>query len=320
MKPAGYAKIIQQHNLAVIPNWHESNITTGQASRLEAPNGQVREFFPAAYDPGDELTAQLEFALKYDGINLLILSKLFAVVPQETIGTYILSKPTGKFVRRIWYLYEMMTASRLPIEDLTQGNYVDLLDPDEYFTSLGKAVQRQRIRDNLLGNARFCPTIRRTQRIAQFEQSDLAKRCRQIMEDYPLELLKRALSYLYTKESKSSFEIEHIKPTATRIERFVSLLQSAETEDFFHKAALIELQIRLCVHAPFRRWQRKNPSLPDPQYSIPARLHPRRHHVPGFSRDVEKKGRVRCFVGSVLQTAHAADRLHARRPRPHEGG
>ena len=161
-------------------------------------------------------------------------------MPQEIVATYILSKPTGKYARRIWYLYEMMTGSRLPIEDLTQGNYVDLLDPDDYYTSLGKAVQRQRIRDNLLGDARFCPTIRRTQKIAQVEQSDLAERCRQIMKDYPLELLKRALSYLYTKESKSSFEIEHIKPTATRTERFVSLLQSAEKEDFFHKTALIE--------------------------------------------------------------------------------
>jgi hypothetical protein len=121
LKTAGYAKIIQQQKLAVIPNWHESYITTGQASRIEAPNGQVREFYPAAYDPDDELTAQLEFALKYDGINLLILSKLFAVVPQETIATYILSKPTGKYARRIWYLYEMMTGSRLPIEELTQG-------------------------------------------------------------------------------------------------------------------------------------------------------------------------------------------------------
>lgn len=48
--------------------------------------------------------------------------------------------------------------------------------------------------------------------------------------------------YEHTKESKSSFEIEHIKPTAARTERFVSLLQLAEREDFFHKDALIELQ------------------------------------------------------------------------------
>jgi Fic family protein len=190
----------------------------------------------------DNLGSHLEFALKYDGTNLLILSRLFAAVPQPELCAYIQSRPTGKYARRIWYLYEMLTGQRLPIEDLTQGNYVDLLEPDEYYTSPGRAVQRQRIRDNLLGDARFCPTVRRTPKLAQFEQSNLSQRCRQIIEEYPLDLLKRALSYLYTKETKSSFEIEHIKPSATRTERFIALLQSAEKDDFFSKQPLILLQ------------------------------------------------------------------------------
>jgi Fic family protein len=62
---------------------------------------------------------------------------------------------------------------------------------------------------------------------------------------YSPELLKRALSYLYTKETKSSFEIEHIKPGANRTERFVALLQLAENEDFCDKPHLIELQNRI---------------------------------------------------------------------------
>lgn len=242
MKPAGYARLIQQHKLAVIANWHESYITTGIASRIENANGTVRDLYPAVYDPADDLGSQLEFALKYDGTNLLILSGLFAAVPGDDIAFYIRSKPTGKYARRIWYLYEMISDKRLAIDDLAQGNYIDLLEPEQYYAAPGMAVQRQRIRDNLLGDARFCATIRRTPKLTQFEHSDLAERCRQIMKDYPLELLKRALSYLYTKESKSSFEIEHIKPTATRTERFVSLLQSAANEDFFHRTALIELQ------------------------------------------------------------------------------
>ena len=53
------------------------------------------------------------------------------------------------------------------------------------------------------------------------------------------------MSYLYTKETKSSFEIEHIKPTSTRTERFVSLLQLAEKEDFCEKGRLIDLQNRI---------------------------------------------------------------------------
>lgn len=134
---------------------------------------------------------------------------------------------------------------RLPVEDVGQGNYVDLLDPERYYTAPGRAIQRQRIRDNLLGDARFCPVIRRTERLVQFEESNLSERCRKIMDGYPIGLLKRALAYLYTKESKSSFEIEHVKLSAPRTQRFIALLQLAEREDFFHKQALVELQNRI---------------------------------------------------------------------------
>jgi Fic family protein len=57
--------------------------------------------------------------------------------------------------------------------------------------------------------------------------------------------LKRALGYLYAKETKSSFEIEHVTPTSTRAERFIALLQLAEKEDFCDKKNLIELQNRI---------------------------------------------------------------------------
>jgi hypothetical protein len=63
--------------------------------------------------------------------------------------------------------------------------------------------------------------------------------------------LKRALGYLYTKEAKSSFEIEHVKPSSTRTERFVTLLQMAEQDDFCRKPQLIDVQNRI-VDARFR--------------------------------------------------------------------
>lgn len=241
--PAGYAQLIRQYEVSTFRPWHES--TVGSAGRrTELEDGSVRESYPAHYWPGDSLGDQLEFALKYDGTDLLILARLFATINPEDLTQYVRSKPTGKYARRAWYLYELLTGRRLPLEDVTAGNYVELLDPDEYYTTPGQPVSRQRVRDNLLGDARFCPTVRRTARLAQFERSDLSDRCRKLIEGYPLDVLKRALAYLYTKESKSSFEIEHIKPSPDRTERFVALLQLAEREDFFDKRALIELQNR----------------------------------------------------------------------------
>lgn len=245
MKPVGYSKLIERYGLGVIPNWHESVIGKGRGSRTELSNGSVEEIYPAAYEPADDLGSQLEFALKYDGTNLLILAKLFANVSSESISEYVSTRPTGKYSRRIWYLYELLMATRLPIDDLTQGSYIDLLDLTEYYTSSGIAIRRQRIRDNLLGNARFCPTVRRTKKLEEFERLNLRHEYQKILNDNPPELLRRALTYLYTKETKSSFEIEHIKIDAQRTERFTTLLHRAETNDYVNKAAFVDLQNQL---------------------------------------------------------------------------
>ena len=123
---------------------------------------------------------------------------------------------------------------------------MDLLDQEACYTvQPARHVHRQRINDNLLGDGRFCPTIRRTETLRRFEATDFQQRCQKVVADYSPEMLKRALSYLYTKETKSSFEIEHIQPDSSRTERFVALLQLAEKEDFCDKPHLIDLQNRI---------------------------------------------------------------------------
>lgn len=245
-RPAGYAALAERFGLDVIANWHMSMIAPDSAHRVNSTAGLVEEVYPAKYWPGDKVGDHLEFALKYDGTNLAILASLFRVIAAEDILDYIKSKPIGKYARRTWFLYELLMGRQLPVSDLKKGNYVDLLDTDEYYTvTPPRPVRRQRINDNLLGDARFCPTIRRTDALCGYEKADLPARCRKIVSGYSPQLLKRAMSYLYTKETKSSFEIEHIKPNSTRTERFIALLQLAEKEDFCDKGRLLDLQNRI---------------------------------------------------------------------------
>jgi len=251
-RPVGYAAIIERYDLDVIPNWHKSLVTASGIHRIDSSGSIVEEVYPPKYWLGDSLGDHLEFALKYDGTNLAILSVLFHKAEEEDILEYVRSKPTGKYARRLWFLYEFLTGKTLPLDNLKQGNYIDLLEPDEYYTVAPvHQVRRQRINDNLLGDSRFCPMVRRTDTLRDFETADLPGRCRQVVDGYSPEILKRALAYLYTKETKSSFEIEHIKPTSTRTERFVALLQTAERKDFCRKPQLIEVQNRI-VDARFR--------------------------------------------------------------------
>jgi len=59
------------------------------------------------------------------------------------------------------------------------------------------------------------------------------------------DILRRAVSYLYTKETKSTFEIENEHPSPQRQERFVAALVDAAKLDLSDKAALISLQNKI---------------------------------------------------------------------------
>ena len=74
LRPAGYAMLVVRQRIAVLHNWHESFVASGNTHRIKMTDGMVRETYPSKYWPGDGLGDHLEFALKYDGVNLAILA------------------------------------------------------------------------------------------------------------------------------------------------------------------------------------------------------------------------------------------------------
>ncbi len=177
---------------------------------------------------------------------------MFQKIEEKDLLAYVRSKPTGKYARRLWFLYEFLTGKALPLDDLGGANYIDLLEKDKYYTvTPARQVRRQRINDNLLGDSRFCPVVRRTSTLLNFEKIDLHERCRQVVTSYSPELLRRALQYCYTRETKSSLGLERIIPTSIRTERFMALLRTVEQEDFCRKPRLIDAQNRI-VDTRFR--------------------------------------------------------------------
>lgn len=245
-RPAGYAYLLESYGLTGVPHWHTSSVSSSGAHRSRVEDGVVQDIYPARYWPGERVGPHLEFALKYDGINLALLTRIFEHVPQQELAEYIKSKPTGKYARRIWFFYEFLTARELPVDDVSCGNYVDALERRHYYTvNNGDRSRRHRIVNNLLGPRTFCPVVRRTEKLSRLDRVDMRGRCEEIVTAYPPELLRRALSYLYNKETKSSFEIEHLKPNASRTEKFIASLELAEKVDFCEKQRLVELQNRI---------------------------------------------------------------------------
>ncbi len=309
-RPAGYAALIERYRLETIANWHTSVVTTSGAHRVDSLAGATMEVYPAHYWPGDRLGDQLEFALKYDGTNLAVLARLFQEPVEEELLEYINARPTGKYARRLWFLYEFLTGKLLPLDDLKRGNYIELLESNEYYTvSPARRIRRQRVYDNLLGDSRFCPVVRRTPFLEDIDSSDLPSRCRQVISEYVPAFVERAVRFLYTKETRSSFAIERINPSASRSERFVSVLEQAGREEFLKKRKLIELQNAIVDHR-FRESDYRNSQ----NYVGEAiGLHRQRIHFaspkPGDLADLLdglKAAHLRMGSGNVPAVVHAA--------------
>jgi hypothetical protein len=202
---------------------------------------RVLEQYPTRYATAGT-AGNLRFAMRYEPIDLGALSVIFAKVDKSGLEGWIRSEPTGIFARRAWYLYEFLTGRTLDIPDLIPSGYVDLLDADLHIVGPTTQVRRQRINDNLLGTRDYCPLVRRTEALSNLMALDLAGEARKIVESCDPAILARAVHYLFTKETRSSFAIEGEVPGKERTARFVKALEKASEFDATRKEAFVQLQ------------------------------------------------------------------------------
>ena len=109
--PAGYVALIDAYRLpAPFPR---QKMAIGLKHTIIKSMGW--HLLTPRHQPEETLIGHLEFALKYEGIDLCILKKLFEVIDRRTIETIILDTITGSYSRRIWFLYEWLMGTLLDI-------------------------------------------------------------------------------------------------------------------------------------------------------------------------------------------------------------
>jgi hypothetical protein len=204
----GYGAILQFYELAApIPD--RLALISKKHKQYEDKNWMV---FTARYMPDDSISGHLIFALKYEGIDLIILKKLFEEISDVDIISLISNEPIGQYSRKIWFLYEWLMGSVLPLSDLTTGNYVDLVDENLQFGSSPELSKRHRIRNNLPGVRDFCPLVRKTPLLKSFIQLDLSAKIKTIIGKIHPDVMARTAAFLLLKDSKASYANIQIKP------------------------------------------------------------------------------------------------------------
>ncbi|MGQ0814418.1 MAG: Fic family protein [Gemmatimonadota bacterium] len=181
-----------------------------------------------AYRPADSLGGHLEFALKYEGVDLAVLRRLFERVSADELADVARAKPTGAYARRIWFFYEWLTGRELPLPDSGDVKAVLAVDPEQqYAASSGAMSSRHRVRNNLPGDPAFCPLVRRTATLDAFMAMRLDERARTVIGRTHPDVVRRAAAFLLLSDSRASFEIEDERPSRDRAQRWAQVIAQA---------------------------------------------------------------------------------------------
>ncbi|MCF8374444.1 MAG: Fic family protein [Bacteroidales bacterium] len=231
MKKIGFTWLQDTLNIKGFRLTHESYIGTTEKTELSSTNTIVRTF-KSKYDVKSESPmSHLEFALKYDDLDLAFIKEVFSIVEYQTIEDYINESPNRKYTRIIGFLYELTVGKSIEVK-VTTTNYEDVLDSAKYFTGSVTKISKWKVNDNLLGSKDYCPVIRKTTELCELLDWDIKEAIENLKHEYSPDIFKRASYFLYKKESKSSSEIEKEDPPQDRLDKFIALLEDAGQKPF----------------------------------------------------------------------------------------
>ena len=94
------------------PPYVESYLVAG-ARRTEVIAGRIVEFYPRSYATGDDVIANLRFALRYEPVDLGVLAATFVALDAEAVAAWVRTEPSGSYARRAWFFYEYLTDAEI---------------------------------------------------------------------------------------------------------------------------------------------------------------------------------------------------------------
>ena len=242
----GYASIISALEFR-IPIPDQISMVCSQNKKYETAAWQV---FPNKYAPEDNsetkeinaLYRQLVFALKYEGVNLLVFSKLAKHYKETELVQLINIEPEGQYSRRIWFLIEWILGKELAgKEKLTKRSYIPVIDNKLQYAIEGEKSRRHLVINNLPGTIDFCPLIRKSEKLEKYISENYSKKKDIYLNGLRKDLLQRASSFLLLKDSKASFTIEGESPKSKRATRWGQAIGQAGSKGL-SKEELIRLQ------------------------------------------------------------------------------
>ena len=263
MDSVGYRWLQTAFKLCVVqPLAIESRIGKTRRSERDAEDRRL-ETFPETYRPDNSVAGHLAFALTYEGVHLELLSRLFMLTEvRHELELWARREPTGSYSRRACFLSEWLHPELpLDVPSVTQGNYVEALNSNDFFVGDSIRNPRWRVNDNLPGSVAYCPIIRRTEALRQAEIYDIQEQITVLEKDFGVDLILRSAVWLTIKESRASFQIEREHEKEDRVRRFAAVMENecGAHDDPLSTESLALLQKGILGDVALRYGTRKSP-------------------------------------------------------------
>lgn len=237
---SGYAAIINMLQLEIpFPNKItvvNSKSTTQETEKFTMLANAYQVNDTTQIDEIKALYHHLVFALKYEGVNLLVFSKIAKQYSLQQLAKLVNLEPSGQYSRRIWFLLEWLLGVELPdVPNLTRKTYITVVDTKLQFAVEGVKSQRHLVINNLPGTIDFCPLISKTKILIDYIEKNITAQNNSFLSKIHKEVIQRASAFLLLKDSKASFTIEGESPKSKRAARWGQAIGQAGTKKLSHE-------------------------------------------------------------------------------------
>jgi hypothetical protein len=235
----GYAWLAEQE--AVKAPRPEQTAEVRSVTRKELIGSSIA--VPATMAPVDDnLLEHVLFALKHEGINLVILAQVLPLITEPDIRAAYDASPNSQYLRKACYLWEHFCRQRIQRQQTTlRTNYVPLFDPEHYLTSDGQRDSRWCIVFNGIGSLDYCVSVRQTPDLIALLDKQLLQQAADFTDTLPADILNRTLAWAYLDETQNSYAIENETPSGDKASRFVNLLKQAHITRSLDEDYLVDL-------------------------------------------------------------------------------
>lgn len=244
-KGIGHTALIARHALKV-PDPRCQSYIGSRRSTEKSELGRVETWTKQALIDDSDV-GHLVFIMKREDLDLVVLAKILEHVDPDELCAAIRAKPNSSYLRRLWFFYEFLTGQQLGLPDSSStAGYVDVLPSEDYYTRPDVVKSpRYRVNNNLLGNRCWCPIVRKTPKLQEYEAKKLNELANSAVQKINPADLSRAVRYLHTKETHANFELENQEPSQ-RAERFVTALLGNNTQGWGEVWWREERYVELC--------------------------------------------------------------------------